>query len=187
MSRSYEDDLLSANLSFKSCISVINLTWGGAPNCVLTSPAKIASMTGCIIRWVEWTEKLIVMIWLCGLMRYCQYNYQLVFANFAIDSLWVSSLYFHLLCKLFRSGNSFILLYFTRLVEKKVWFTTFTMFFDTLTILSTITLACLILASQSTKRMSLCVSSILGGLAFLPSFVSCHSMNYEILVFISLN
>jgi len=144
-------------------------------------------MRGGNIRWVEWREQLRVMIWLCGLMRYCQYESQSVFSNFAIASLWVSALTFHLLCNSFKLGSSFGLPPFTKLVANKVWFTAFTIFFDTPATLNIASSACLILASHSVKRMSLCVSSISGRLAFLPSSVSFHSMNSEILVLRSIN
>lgn len=173
MSRGYNNDLLSVKFSFKSHVSAISFTWGGAPNCVWTCPAKITSVRGGIIRWVEWSEKLRVMIWLCILERYCQYASHSVFANFAITSLWIFALSFQLLWKSFKSGSIFELHSFTRLVEWKVWFIASTMFFDTLASLATTNSTFLIHASQSVNRMSLCVSSILSRLvSFLLLFLS---------------
>ena len=127
------------------------------------------------------------MIWLCGLTRYCQYTSQSVFTNFAFTSLWISTLSFQRLCKSFKLGSIFGFPSFTRLVAYKVWFTTFIMFFDTPAALATANSSCFILASQSVNKMSLCVSSISGRLALLPSSVSYHLMNSVILVLRSVN
>jgi len=157
-------------------MSNIGFTWGGAPNCVLACLVKMEFVRGGSILYIELSEQVNVIIWLWGLTRNCQYASQSIFDNFVIASLWIFIFSFQFLSKSFKSGSDFGSPLFIKLVVWKVWLTAFIIFFATPAALSTTNSGCLIHASQSVNNMSLCVSSISGRLALLPSLDSCYSI-----------
>ena len=140
----YLEAFLFSSWAWRLQISVIGFTWRGVLTLILICPENMALVRGGYILSVEFIKQFNVMVWLCGLTRYCQYASQFIFEICLIESLWTWASSFQLSLNSFISGSVSESPSLIKLVVWRVWVTVSIIFLSSFVALLTARYACLI-------------------------------------------